>query len=82
MSDRSDVMYLPEVARKLDMTEAAVRGHIQRRTDAIPPYFHLSQRKLAWRRETFDEWIRNRERQAQSERVVRRARRRSDGSTS
>jgi len=76
----SDVIYLPELARKLGMTEAAVRGHIQRRTDAIPPYFWLGKR-IAWRSKSVDGWLEKKGRKATSERFVRPALRRLGGST-
>lgn len=85
MSDDSDVIYIPEVARKMGMTEAAVRGHIQRNTDAIPPWFPLGKSKrprIAWRRSTVDAWLEKQEQQAQNDRPVRPARRRSGGSNS
>jgi len=80
-TNTSDVIYLPEVASKLGMTEAALRGHIQRRTDGIPPFFWIG-RRLAWRRSTVDEWLVELERQSQNQRVVRPTRRRLGGSTS
>lgn len=81
MSETSDIIKIPELASKLDMTEAAVRGHIQRRTDAIPQWFYLGTR-IVWNRETVAEWLREREQTALADRVVRPTRRRSGGSRS
>lgn len=49
----SDLMLIPEAARKLGLTEAALRGHVYRRSGAVPKPFKMD-RKLAWRRATLD----------------------------
>ena len=59
----SDVLYVPDLARKLGLTEAAVRGHVYRRTGAIPQPFPMG-RRLAWRRATVEAWLAHRERVA------------------
>lgn len=59
----SDVIYVPEAARLLGLTEAALRGHVYRRTGAIPRPFRMG-RKLAWRRTTLQAWLAHRERTA------------------
>lgn len=81
MSETSDIIKIPDLARILDMTEAGVRGHIQRRTDAIPPWFQLGSR-IVWRRKAVEEWLKEREQTALADRVVRPTRRRSGGSRS
>lgn len=59
----SDLMFIPEAARKLGLTEAALRGHVYRRSGAVPKPFKMG-RKLAWRRATLDTWLAHRERTA------------------
>lgn len=80
MSD-SDIIKIPEMAKRLEMTEAALRGHIQRRTDAIPPFFHLGTR-VVWRRATVAAWLEKKEQEEQRDRVARPTRRRLGGSRS
>lgn len=74
----SDVLYIPELAHKLGTTEAAIRGHIKRRTNAIPPWFYRGTR-IAWRPETVDKWLIEQEENALRDRAVRPARRRLGG---
>ena len=38
------------------MTDAAVRGHINRRTDAIPKCIRIG-RRVAWKREDVSRWL-------------------------
>lgn len=57
------VLYVPDLARLLGMTEAAVRGAYYRRSGAIPKGFKLGA-KLAWRRETVLAFLEDRERRA------------------
>lgn len=59
----SDVLYVPEAAQKMGLTEAALRGHVYRRGGAIPHPFKAG-RKLACRRATLDTWLAHRERTA------------------
>ncbi len=51
-----DLYYIPEIAIKLGLTEAAVRGHIQRRSGAIPPFIRLG-RRVAVRRLDYERWL-------------------------
>lgn len=60
----SDVLYVPEAAKKLGLTEAALRGHVYRRRGAVPQPFRMG-RKLAWRRATLEAFLAERERKAQ-----------------
>lgn len=60
---QSDVLYVPQLATALGLTEAAVRGHVYRRTGAIPKPFKMG-RKLAWRQATVQAWLASRERTA------------------
>lgn len=59
----AEVLYVPDLARMLGMTEAAVRGHFYRRSGAIPKGFKLGA-KLAWRRATVLQFLEERERRA------------------
>lgn len=59
----AEVLYVPDLARMLGMTEAAIRGHYYRRSGAIPRGFKLGA-KLAWRRATVIEFLAERERRA------------------
>lgn len=52
----SEVYYIQDVAKKLGMTEAAVRAHMQRDSGALPLAFKLG-KKWAWSREKFDTWL-------------------------
>jgi predicted DNA-binding transcriptional regulator AlpA len=58
----SDVLYIPDMARKLGRTEAAIRAAVQRdqlrgsRKKALPPSFKLGSRH-AWRRVDVEEWL-------------------------
>lgn len=58
-----EVLYVPDLAKLLGLTEAAVRGHYYRRSGAIPKGFKLGA-KLAWRRATVIEFLAERERRA------------------
>lgn len=58
-----EVLYVPDIAKLLGLTEAAVRGHYYRRSGAIPKGFKLGA-KLAWRRATVIEFLAERERRA------------------
>lgn len=60
---QSEVIFVPELARLMGMTEAAVRGHYYRRSGAIPKGFKLGA-KLAWRRETVREFLVEKEQRA------------------
>jgi predicted DNA-binding transcriptional regulator AlpA len=77
----SDLLYVKDIADKLGTTEAAVRSRVQRRDGSIPPFFWLG-RRVVWRTETVDQWLKDQEARALSDRVVRvspRVLRRSDG---
>lgn len=58
-----EVLYVPDLAKLLGLTEAAVRGHYYRRSGAIPKGFKLGA-KLAWRRATVIEFLPEREQRA------------------
>lgn len=51
-----DVLYVQDMARKLGRTEAAIRSAVNRgNADWLPP--RLSTRRLAWRRETVEQFL-------------------------
>lgn len=58
----SDVLYIPDMARKLGRTEAAIRAAVQRdqsrgsRKKALPPAFKLGG-LWAWRAVDVDHWL-------------------------
>lgn len=58
----ADVLYVPDMARKLGRTEAAIRTAIERdrlrgsRKKSLPPPFKLGG-KWAWRRADFEAWL-------------------------
>ncbi len=55
----SDVLYVPDLARKLGRTEASIRSAVNRGGDDLPP--RLKGRRLAWRTVTVDTWLAARE---------------------
>ena len=58
MSTESDVLFVADMARKLGRTEAAVRAAVNRGgADWLPP--RLNTRRLSWRRETVDQFLRD-----------------------
>lgn len=63
MDQEQQILYVPDLARMLGMTEASVRGHFYRRSGAIPKGFKLGT-KLAWRRATVLQFLEDRERRA------------------
>lgn len=75
----SDVLYIHQLAEKLDTSVEAIRGHIKRRTNAIPPWFYRG-RRVVWRTTTVEQWLDDQEEEAMRERVSRPARRRLGGS--
>lgn len=55
-TEASDVLYVPDMARKLGRTEAAIRSAVARGgADWLPP--SLNTRRLSWRRATVDEFL-------------------------
>lgn len=63
MAQDQEVLYVPELAKLLGLTEAAVRGAYYRRSGAIPKGFKLGA-KIAWRRASVLAWLEERERRA------------------
>jgi len=52
----SDVMYLPEVAKRLGKTDEAVRQHIKKRSNAIPPFIRVGGR-ICFRVKDYETWL-------------------------
>lgn len=59
----SAVLYVPDLARMLGRTEAAIRASVNRESDDIPPRLQIG-RRLCWRRETVQQWLKDREQPA------------------
>lgn len=59
----SDVMYVPDIARALGRTEAAIRAAFRRRSESVPHEhaFRIG-RQIAVRRQAFRLWLRAKER--------------------
>lgn len=56
MGTEADVLYVPEMARKLGRTEAAIRSAVARGgADWLPP--RMNTRRLSWRRQTVDDFL-------------------------
>lgn len=58
------VLYLADLAAKLNTTESAIRNHLAKRTDAIPPGFKIG-RRWAWTESDVTDWLDSRPRVAQ-----------------
>lgn len=59
--DAPAVLYIPDLARKLSLTEKAVSRRLERAKGAgapqtLPPHFRLGGR-IAWRAEVVDAWL-------------------------
>jgi predicted DNA-binding transcriptional regulator AlpA len=56
MNQQSEVLYVPDLARKLGRTEAAIRTAVNRKADWLPPAFSMG-RRLAWRVTDVDKFL-------------------------
>lgn len=56
----ADVLYVPELAKKLGRTETAIRAAVHRRSGSVPPPFKIG-RKHAWRAESVEAWLKGQE---------------------
>lgn len=63
------ILYVPELARRLNRTEAAIRQAVLRESDSIPPGFRMG-RRLAWRSSTVEKWLAKKD--AKAERLLNR----------
>lgn len=50
------LLYVPQLAERLGMTETAVRCAVQRRSAAIPAPVRLG-RRIAWRERDVERWL-------------------------
>jgi predicted DNA-binding transcriptional regulator AlpA len=51
-----DVLYVPDVARRLGRSEPAIRSALARGSSWLPPSFKMG-RRVAWRRVDFDRFL-------------------------
>lgn len=56
MQQQPQVLYVPDLARRLGRTEASIRSAVNRDADWLPPPFPMG-RRLAWRVSDVDEFI-------------------------
>ncbi|HYC87226.1 MAG TPA: hypothetical protein VEB86_18470 [Chryseosolibacter sp.] len=63
------ILYVPELARRLNRTEASIRQAILRKSDSVPPGFKLG-RRLAWKSSTVEKWLAKKD--AKAERLLNR----------
>lgn len=56
MTQQSDVLYVPDLARKLGRTESAIRTAVNRGANWLPPSFSMG-RRLAWRAVDVDRFL-------------------------
>lgn len=57
-NNEPDVLYVADLAKKLGRTEAAIRAAINRSAEWLPKPFPMG-RRLAWRREDVDAFLKN-----------------------
>ncbi len=57
MSQKQEILYVADLARKLGRTESGVRMAVHRRSESVPPHFMLAGR-IAWRAEDVTTWLR------------------------
>lgn len=61
MTNETQVLYVHDLARMLGRTEAAIRSAVNRNdAESIPPRMSMG-RRICWRRETVEAWLRGRE---------------------
>ena len=53
------ILYVPDMAKLLGITEAAVRGRIQRNSPAIPKWRTLHNR-IVWTQDDYEAWDKSR----------------------
>jgi len=63
MTTESAVLYVPELAKMLGRTETAIRASVNRASDDIPPRLLIG-RRICWRRDTVQQWLKDREQPA------------------
>lgn len=67
-----EVLYVYDMARLLGRTEAAIRASVNRASDDIPPRLLIG-RRICWRRETVQQWLKDREQPAKPAKAGRKA---------
>lgn len=55
--NQADVLYVPDVARRLGRSVASIRNAVARGSPWLPPPFRLG-RRVAWYRPDFDQALR------------------------
>jgi predicted DNA-binding transcriptional regulator AlpA len=53
----ADVLYIPDMAKKLGRSEAAIRSAVARGADWLPLHFHMGHR-VAWREADVNAFLR------------------------
>ncbi len=53
----SDLFYIPECAKRMGKTDAAIRNLICRKSASIPPYVRLPNGKVAFRERDYEKWL-------------------------
>jgi predicted DNA-binding transcriptional regulator AlpA len=70
MSTEAQVLNAADLAKILNRTEAAIRASVNRQSDDIPPRLLIG-RRICWRRETVQQWLKDREQPAKPAKVGR-----------
>lgn len=52
----SDILYIPDLAKKLGRTESAIRMAIQDGRDTVPRHMKIG-RRVCWTVEMYDKWL-------------------------
>lgn len=66
--ETADVLYVPQLARKLGKTDAAIRQAVNRGAEWLPPSFRLGSR-IAWRVEDVDRFLEERSKKTDGRRT-------------
>lgn len=67
-TETADVLYVPQLAKLLGRTDAAIRTAVNRGADWLPKPFRMGVR-LAWRREDVDRFLEERSKQTDGRRT-------------
>jgi predicted DNA-binding transcriptional regulator AlpA len=51
-----DILYIKDLAARLNTTETAIRSALQKKSPAIPPHIKLG-RRVAWRETDYQNWL-------------------------
>lgn len=55
----TEILYVPQMAKRLGRSKAAIRSAHQRKADWLPPAFHMG-RLLAWRSDDVESFLKAR----------------------